>query len=146
MSTNSASKTETVTNNNSSSLAALPQNSDEAERNARTKKLFNELDYDKTGVLDRQNILKGLSRLKNHPSKDKYASELLQKCDVSSDGVVDFEEFKTFVEEKEKELLKLFLEIDKSNDMKLQPEELELALRKSGKKQFPLLTRFFFLP
>ena len=61
---------------------------------------------------------------------------MLQKCDVSSDGVVDFDEFKAFVEEKEKELLKLFLEIDKSNDMKLQPEELENALRKSGKNQF----------
>ena len=96
-------------------------------------KLFDELDYDKTGVLNRQNILKGLNKLKNHPSKNKYASELLQKCDVSSDGVVDFGEFKAFVEEKEKELLRLFLEIDKSNDMKLQPEELEIALRKAGK-------------
>jgi solute carrier family 25 phosphate transporter 23/24/25/41 len=127
------------------SLVALPQNSEsEKERISRIRKLFNELDYDKTGVLKRQNILKGLNKLKNHPSKNKYASELLQKCDVSSDGVVDFEEFKTFVEEKEKELYKLFLEIDKSNDMKLQPEELEIALRKSGKVNSVKLTRIFF--
>ncbi|GBB93486.1 hypothetical protein RclHR1_02180028 [Rhizophagus clarus] len=115
------------------SLPALPQNSEsESERISRIRKLFDELDYDKTGVLERKNILKGLNKLKNHPSKNKYASELLQKCDVSSDGVVDFDEFKAFVEEKEKELFKLFLEIDKSNDMKLQPEELESALKKSG--------------
>src|SRR4051794_30015892 len=131
MPTTSASTT--VASNDSSSiqssLAALPQNSgnleSETERIARIRKLFDELDYDKTGVLERQNILKGLNKLKNHPSKNIYASELLQKCDVSSDGVVDFDEFKSFVEDKEKELLKLFLEIDKSNDMKLQPEELE---------------------
>ncbi|RIA94505.1 mitochondrial carrier domain-containing protein [Glomus cerebriforme] len=126
----------TVANNDSlsiSSLAALPENAEsENERISRIRKLFDELDYDKTGVLDRKNILIGLNKLKNHPSKNKYASELLQKCDVSSDGVVDFDEFKSFVEEKEKELLRLFLEIDKSHDMKLQPEELENALRKSG--------------
>jgi solute carrier family 25 phosphate transporter 23/24/25/41 len=126
----------TVANNNSSSISlSLGDFESEIERIERIRKLFNELDYDKTGVLDRQNILIGLNKLKNHPSKDKYASELLQKCDVSSDGVVDFNEFKAFVEEKEKELLKLFLEIDKSHDMKLQPEELESALKKAGKNQ-----------
>src|SRR5215813_237027 len=116
----------TAANNDSSSILVNSGNFEsENERISRIKKLFDELDYDKTGVLDRKNILKGLNKLKNHPSKNKYASELLQKCDVSSDGVVDFDEFKAFVDEKEKELLKLFLEIDKSNDMKLQPEELE---------------------
>ncbi|PKY42507.1 mitochondrial carrier [Rhizophagus irregularis] len=134
MSTTSASTIAANSDSSSiSSLSALSQNSEsEIERISRIRKLFEELDYDKTGVLERKNILKGLNRLKNHPSKKKYASELLQRCDVSSDGVVDFNEFKAFVEEKEKELFKLFLEIDKSNDMKLQPEELEIALRKSG--------------
>lgn len=137
MSTTSASTIAANSDSSSiSSLSALSQNSEsEIERISRIRKLFEELDYDKTGVLERKNILKGLNRLKNHPSKKKYASELLQRCDVSSDGVVDFNEFKAFVEEKEKELFKLFLEIDKSNDMKLQPEELEIALRKSGKSQ-----------
>ncbi|CAI2172913.1 158_t:CDS:2, partial [Funneliformis geosporum] len=125
--------TNVATNSSSLSLAANSGNPEnETERIVRIKKLFDELDYDKTGVLDRQNLLKGLDRLNNHPSKNKYASELLQKCDVSSDGVVDFEEFKTFVEEKEKELWKLFVEIDKSNDMNLQPEELGVALKKAG--------------
>jgi solute carrier family 25 (mitochondrial phosphate transporter), member 23/24/25/41 len=130
MSTTSASTT--VASNDSSSISSLPES--ETERVARIRKLFDELDYDKTGVLKRQNLLKGLNKLNNHPSKNIYASELLQKCDVSSDGVVDFDEFRSFVEGKEKELLRLFLEIDKSNDMKLQPEELENALRKAGKQ------------
>lgn len=104
----------------------------ETERNARIKKLFDELDYEKTGVLTRKNIQKGFQRLKDHPARNKYATELLQRVDTSSDGVIDFKEFKVFVEEKEKELWKLFVEIDKSRDMRLQPEELEIALKKSG--------------
>ncbi|CAG8477438.1 9759_t:CDS:2 [Diversispora eburnea] len=104
----------------------------EMEHNVRIKKLFDELDYDKKGVLTRENIQKGLKRLGNHPSRNKYAAELLQKIDTTSDGVIDLKEFKAFVEEKEKELWKLFIEIDNSHDMRLQPEELEIALKKSG--------------
>ncbi|CAG8807112.1 10307_t:CDS:2, partial [Racocetra fulgida] len=73
----------------------------------------------------------GLKNTQNHPAQKKYASELLLKCDTSEDGLVDFQEFKCFVEEKEKELLKVFLDIDKSHDMRLQPEELENALKKA---------------
>ncbi|CAG8442925.1 9279_t:CDS:2 [Ambispora leptoticha] len=104
----------------------------EAARVARIRKVFDELDKNGTGFLDREKIQKGLSELKNLPARNKYASELLQRCDTSKDGLVDFQEFKTFVEEKEKELWKLFVEIDKSRDMALQPEELEGALWKAG--------------
>ncbi|RHZ77803.1 hypothetical protein Glove_172g62 [Diversispora epigaea] len=104
----------------------------ETEHNVRIKKLFDELDYEKTGFLTRENIQKGLKRLENHPARNKYAAELLQKIDTAADGVIDLKEFKVFVEEKEKELWKLFVEIDNSHDLRLQPEELEVALRKSG--------------
>ncbi|CAG8433749.1 11076_t:CDS:2 [Ambispora gerdemannii] len=104
----------------------------EAVRLVRIRKIFNELDRNGAGLLDRKSIQKGLSKLKSLPARNKYALELLQRCDTSKDGVVDFQEFKTFVEEKEKELWELFVEIDKSKDMKLQPEELEGALWKAG--------------
>ncbi|CAG8536615.1 13099_t:CDS:2 [Cetraspora pellucida] len=105
---------------------------DEAQHLARIKKLFEEFDREKSGVLTRIAIQNGLKRLKDHPAQKKYASELLLKCDTSEDGLVDFQEFKIFVEEKEKELMKIFLDIDKSHDMRLQPEELENALKKAG--------------
>ncbi|KAG9291157.1 hypothetical protein G9A89_013029 [Geosiphon pyriformis] len=103
----------------------------EAARAVRIHSTFAGLDKNGTGFLDRDKIQKGLSEHK-FPARNKYASELLQRCDTSKDGVVDFDEFKAFVEEKEKELWKLFLEIDKSRDMHLQPEELEGAFRKAG--------------
>ncbi|CAH1759740.1 2967_t:CDS:2 [Entrophospora sp. SA101] len=121
------------TNNNKNNQIIINyEEESQEEKLSRIRKLFQELDYDNTGFLDRENILKNYNKLKNHPFRDKYASELLEKCDVSSDGIIDFEEFKFFIEEKEKELWKLFLEIDKSRDMFLQPEELEVALTKAG--------------
>ncbi|CAG8482088.1 11990_t:CDS:1 [Acaulospora colombiana] len=104
----------------------------ETQRIERIKKLFDEFDYEKTGVLARNNIQRGLKKFRNHPARKKYASELLKRCDTSADGVVDFAEFKAFVEEKEKELWRLFVQIDRSHDMRLQPEELEVALKKAG--------------
>ncbi|CAG8440874.1 8052_t:CDS:2 [Acaulospora morrowiae] len=132
--TSTSDKTQTVTESNLPEAEVYQPGfpEDEAQRTERIRKLFDGFDYEKTGFLTRKNIQRGLKRLKNHPVRDKYASELLEKCDTSADGVVDFKEFKAFVEEKEKELLKLFLQIDGSRDMRLQPEELEVALKKAG--------------
>ncbi|CAG8754803.1 9570_t:CDS:2, partial [Racocetra persica] len=121
-----------ITSRSSNPFVEVNASENEPQRIARIKKLFEEFDREKSGVLTRKAIQNGLKRLKNHPAQKKYASELLLKCDTSEDGLVDFQEFKSFVEEKEKELLKVFLDIDKSHDMRLQPEELENALKKAG--------------
>jgi len=111
----------------------FPEN--ETERNLRIRRLFDELDKDKTGFIDKHNIQTTFERLKHLPARKKYASELLEKMS-EDDDLVDFDEFKAYVEEKEKELWEVFRQIDKSNDMKLQPEEIEQALAKAGKCQY----------
>ncbi|RUS27830.1 mitochondrial carrier domain-containing protein [Jimgerdemannia flammicorona] len=103
-----------------------------ADRDLRIHKLFASLDRTNSGQLDSESILTGFQKMTHLPARNKYARELLERCDTSQDGVIDYEEFRTYVEEKEKELWNLFTEIDKSGDGRIQPEELEQALKRAG--------------
>ncbi|CAM0137318.1 unnamed protein product [Umbelopsis sp. WA50703] len=102
------------------------------ERDRRIRNLFESLDRSRKGYLDSDCILKGFQQMTHLPARTKYARDLLEKCDTSQDGVIDYEEFKFYVEEREKELWAMFAEIDKSGDGRLQPEELEQALQRAG--------------
>ncbi|CAO3649857.1 unnamed protein product [Cunninghamella echinulata] len=66
------------------------------------------------------------------PARTKFVNELLAQCDTSQDGLVDFEEFKTYVHEKEKELWQLFQRMDTRGDGSLLPSDLASALQSSG--------------
>ncbi|OZJ01656.1 hypothetical protein BZG36_05562, partial [Bifiguratus adelaidae] len=103
-----------------------------ADREARIYRLFSSLKPNENGLLDADGILRGFERLTHLPARTKYARELLQRCDTSHDGMIDFTEFKDYVLDKERELWQLFLQIDKSGDGRLQPEELEAALKLAG--------------
>jgi len=102
------------------------------ERDKRIRNLFESLDRNRKGYLDSDCILKGFQQMTHLPARTKYARDLLEKCDTSQDGVIDYDEFKIYVEEREKELWAMFEEIDKSGDGRLQPEELEHALQRAG--------------
>lgn len=102
------------------------------ERDRRIRNLFESLDRNGTGYLDSDCILKGFQQMTHLPARTKYARDLLEKCDTSQDGVIDYDEFKIYVEEREKELWAMFEEIDRSGDGRLQPEELEHALQRAG--------------
>lgn len=103
-----------------------------AAREIRIRKLFASLDRSDLGYLDSEAILSGFQKMTHLPARTKYARELLERCDTSQDGLIDYDEFRTYVEEKEKELWHLFTEIDKSGDNRIQPEELEQALKRAG--------------
>ncbi|CAO3690179.1 unnamed protein product [Umbelopsis ramanniana] len=102
------------------------------ERDRRIRNLFESLNRNGTGYLDSDCILKGFQQMTHLPARTKYARDLLEKCDTSQDGVIDYDEFKIYVEEREKELWAMFEEIDRSGDGRLQPEELEHALQRAG--------------
>lgn len=104
------------------------------EKEKRIRELFDSFDHKKKGVLDPESIRKGLRKLHHLPAREKYANELFKKCDTSHDGLIQWDEFKAFVDEKEIELWELFCEIDKSGDMILQRDELQSALEKAGIK------------
>ena len=103
-----------------------------SERDERIRNLFDTLDRNKSGHLDSDAIRKGLTQMTHLPARNKYVNELLDRCDTSNDGVVDYGEFKAYVDDKEKELWLLFQKIDRSGDGRLLPSDLEIALRLAG--------------
>jgi solute carrier family 25 phosphate transporter 23/24/25/41 len=102
------------------------------ERDYRIRELFNTLDKENRGLLDSKAIQQGFTAMTHLPARTKYANELLSQCDTSHDGLVDFEEFKTYVNEKENELWQLFTELDRSGEGQLDPTDLHFALRRAG--------------
>ncbi|KAI9033778.1 mitochondrial carrier domain-containing protein [Phycomyces nitens] len=108
-------------------LSETPQ-----ERERRIRELFDSLDRKKQGVLDSEAIQKGFTIMTHLPARTKYVNELLDRCDTSHDGLVDYDEFKTYVTDKERELWDLFGKIDQRGDGRLRPSDMENALRGAG--------------
>ncbi|CAO3625725.1 unnamed protein product [Mucor hiemalis] len=103
------------------------------ERETRIKSLFEELDCKKRGYLDAEAILGGFLKLTHLPAHTRYVTDLLAKCDTAHDGIIHYQEFRTYVLEKEKDLWQLFAEINKSDhDYRLHPKDLENALKAAG--------------
>lgn len=103
-----------------------------SERDLRIRELFNTLDRENNGLLDSKAIQRGFTVMTHLPARTKYANELLSKCDTSQDGFVDYEEFKTYVNDKEDELWKLFKSLDRSGEGQLNPIDLQIALKRTG--------------
>ncbi|KAG2235339.1 hypothetical protein INT48_004958, partial [Thamnidium elegans] len=103
-----------------------------SERDYRIRELFNTLDRNKSGLLDSKAIQRGFTAMTHLPARTKYANELLSRCDTSQDGLVDFEEFKAYVNDKENELWKLFKKLDRSGEGQLDPTDLQIALLRAG--------------
>ncbi|ORX47049.1 mitochondrial carrier [Hesseltinella vesiculosa] len=102
------------------------------EREERIRSLFDSLDQHGTGVLDAECILGGFLKLTHLPAHTRYATDLLAMCDTARDGLIDYNEFRAYVLEKERDLWNLFAQINKSGDHRLHPEELENALKSAG--------------
>lgn len=102
------------------------------EREARIKSLFESLDSKGRGYLDAEAILGGFLKLTHLPAHTRYVTDLLAKCDTAHDGVIDYQEFRTYVLDKEKDLWQLFSEINKSGDFRIHAKDLECALKEAG--------------
>ncbi|KAI7897907.1 mitochondrial carrier domain-containing protein [Cokeromyces recurvatus] len=102
------------------------------ERESRIKSLFESLDMKGRGYLDAEAILQGFLMLTHLPAHREYVVDLLNKCDTAHDGIIDYQEFRNYVVEKEKDLWSLFSEINKSGDNRIHPDELQLALKAAG--------------
>ncbi|KAG0823044.1 hypothetical protein G6F18_011496 [Rhizopus arrhizus] len=103
-----------------------------SEREARIRCLFESLDCKKRGYLDADDVLGGFLKLTHLPAHTRYVTDLLAKCDTAHDGVIYFQEFRSYVLEKEKELWSSFSEINQSSDFKLRPKDLKNALEAAG--------------
>lgn len=101
------------------------------ERETRIRNLFKFFDTESRGYLDYSLIQRGLSALRM-PCECSYVHDLLRAWDFNSDGRVDFEDFKRYVDGKEVELYRMFQAIDLEHSGCILPQELSHALFKAG--------------
>ncbi|KAF2667540.1 calcium dependent mitochondrial carrier protein-like protein [Microthyrium microscopicum] len=102
-------------------------------QDARIEELFRELDVDKKGHIDLEDLHKGLKKI-DHPMKnaEPMIEQILKNIDANHDGRISFEEFCTFVKHTETELRDLFQTIDRNRDGRLEKVELQAAFRRAG--------------
>ncbi|KAL8940447.1 MAG: hypothetical protein Q9216_002817 [Gyalolechia sp. 2 TL-2023] len=118
----------------------------------RVERLWNTLDTQNEGHLDVRGLRKGLDQI-DHPLKnaDEMLHDVLAAVDTDGDGRIQYagtslsipskqnctdacaiEEFRTFVERTENELLKLFKSIDRNQNGQLDKSELKSAFARAG--------------
>ncbi|KAH6679551.1 mitochondrial carrier domain-containing protein [Halenospora varia] len=102
-------------------------------RDDRIEHLWNKLDPQKKGELDLNGLRKGLCRI-DHPLKnaDDMLKDVVKAMDKNGDEVIQYDEFRVFVENTEKELLALFKSIDRDHNGKLDKGELRAAFKRAG--------------
>ncbi|KAI9686256.1 MAG: hypothetical protein M1822_003912 [Bathelium mastoideum] len=99
----------------------------------RVERLWRTLDTRDEGQLDVSALKNGLRKM-NHPlqNADNLISDILKVVDSNGDGRIQFNEFRTFVEQTEKELLTLFNSIDRDHNGNLDKDELHAAFSRAG--------------
>ncbi|RKP24773.1 mitochondrial carrier domain-containing protein [Syncephalis pseudoplumigaleata] len=102
------------------------------EREQRIRALFDRMDTHRAGFLRPVDIEQGVASITGQSYGGFAASELIRVADSSKDGVVDYREFRAFIERKERALRKIFDEMDVSKDQALQPDELKESLGRAG--------------
>ncbi|KAK1528316.1 hypothetical protein CPAR01_12874 [Colletotrichum paranaense] len=103
------------------------------QRDKRVEDLWRQLDPQGTGHLDFKGLQKGLKKI-DHPMKnaDDMLRRIMTVVDTNDDGVIQYEEFRYFVEQTERQLMLLFQSIDKDHDGRLDKTELQEAFRRAG--------------
>ncbi|KAH8803939.1 mitochondrial carrier domain-containing protein [Hyaloscypha sp. PMI_1271] len=102
-------------------------------RDGRIEHLWKKLDPQNKGELDFNGLKKGLIRI-DHPLKNAndMLRDVVKAMDKNGDQVIQYEEFRNFVERTEKELFSLFHSIDRDHNGKLDKEELKAAFKRAG--------------
>ncbi|KAI4727486.1 hypothetical protein E4T49_04742 [Aureobasidium sp. EXF-10728] len=103
------------------------------ERENRTRSLWKKLDTQNEGFLDFKAFRKGLKKL-DHPLKnaDGLIEDVLQAADINNSGRIEYDEFRKFVDQTERELWQLFQSIDRNHDGNLDKSELRAAFVRAG--------------
>ncbi|KAF2496392.1 calcium dependent mitochondrial carrier protein-like protein [Lophium mytilinum] len=102
-------------------------------QDARVEALWATLDTKKQGHIDLAGLKRGLRKL-DHPLKnaDHLLVDVLKTVDTDGDGNIQYNEFRSFVKQTEKELWHLFRSIDHNGDGKLSKDELKAAFSQAG--------------
>ncbi|RDL37343.1 Mitochondrial carrier [Venustampulla echinocandica] len=95
-------------------------------RDARIEQLWTKLDPQKKGELDLNGLRKALKNATD------MLKDVVKAMDKNGDEVIQYDEFRKFVEKTEKELFSLFNSIDRDHNGKLDKEELRSAFKRAG--------------
>ena len=115
---------------------------------ASIKKLFEEIDEDKSGTLEKEEVRHMLARLKL-PSY--LAERMMSEADVNHDGKIDLAEFTEWATQKEAEIEKLFSEIDTDHSRSISRAEIDAWLaahrvKASAEDEAKLIDKFHHSP
>ncbi|KAI9883104.1 MAG: RNA polymerase II holoenzyme cyclin-like subunit [Watsoniomyces obsoletus] len=100
---------------------------------AAIRTLWQGLDVKNEGFIDAKGLQRGLRKI-DHPLKnaDQLLREVMSAVDTNRDGRIEYDEFRSFVKQTEKELRLLFDAIDRDGNGKLDKGELRSAFARAG--------------
>ncbi|KAL4867141.1 hypothetical protein BDV12DRAFT_198489 [Aspergillus spectabilis] len=103
------------------------------ECDQRVAKLWSCLGAEKREHLDYNGLKKGLKKI-DHPLKnaDPMLRNIFRSVDTNGDGIIEYSEFRAFVDHTEHELWQLFQSIDRNRNGEIDKTELKTAFSRSG--------------
>ncbi|XP_053574205.1 calcium-binding mitochondrial carrier protein SCaMC-3 isoform X1 [Bombina bombina] len=105
--------------------------SKDPEREKRYSLLFSQLDSNKDGRVDINELKEGLAAMGMTPCNNAE-QEILRAGDTDQDGELDFEEFTRYLEEREKRLLIMFHSLDRNRDGHIDVSEIQECFHSLG--------------
>ncbi|BDA49691.1 Calcium-binding mitochondrial carrier protein SCaMC-1 [Coccomyxa sp. Obi] len=93
--------------------------------------IFDNLDTNRDGKLDQQEIKKALRQL-GLPPTEGYVNDIFRQYDTDGDGAVNESEFRHYVQRKEAAMRRAFRSLDRDQDGAITTEELQKALAGLG--------------
>ncbi|KAL6886997.1 mitochondrial carrier domain-containing protein [Trichoderma evansii] len=99
----------------------------------RVEGLWARLEPSASGELDLKGLKKGFKKI-DHPLKnaDAMLKKIMNEVDTNGDGKIQYEEFRDFVRQAERQLFDLFKSIDRDGNGKLDKSELQRAFKAAG--------------
>ncbi|XP_029440184.1 calcium-binding mitochondrial carrier protein SCaMC-3-like isoform X1 [Rhinatrema bivittatum] len=112
-------------------LVAVCQEGRDTEREKRWASLFQQLDTNKDGRVDINELREGLAAMGMNLFNNAE-QEILKGGDTDQDGELDFEEFTRYLKERESKLLLMFHSLDKNNDGHIDVSEIQQTFHSLG--------------
>ncbi|XP_030052747.1 calcium-binding mitochondrial carrier protein SCaMC-3 [Microcaecilia unicolor] len=103
----------------------------DSEREKRWATLFQQLDTNKDGHVDINELRDGLAAMGMNLCTNAE-QEILKGGDTNQDGGLDFEEFTRYLKERENKLLLMFHSLDKNNDGHIDVSEIQQTFHSLG--------------
>ncbi|XP_042304828.1 calcium-binding mitochondrial carrier protein SCaMC-3 isoform X2 [Sceloporus undulatus] len=101
------------------------------DRQQRWAKLFEQLDANKDGRVDINELREGLARL-GMDAGAHAEQDILREGDTDHDGELNFEEFARYLQERERKLLLMFHSLDRNHDGQIDVSEIQQTFHSLG--------------